>query len=144
MTCRHSPGDPACSSHPTNVARHAAERASHAQQRAEARIKELEAQLSQGRLDAEKFEILDAVRVQGNLVLKVQYPSCPRCSYEGVKVLVYINVSEMVALRWRVIDPHFRAPSEEKQDPREAPSPAARFPASPEGWQDALHYAESQ
>jgi hypothetical protein len=25
--------------------------------------------------------------------------------------------------------------------PGEAPSPAARFPASPEGWQDALDYA---
>jgi hypothetical protein len=57
-----------------------------------------------------------------------------------VKILVYLNVMEVEVMRWRVFDPHFREPSKDRQSIREAPSPAARFPASPEGWQDAIAY----
>jgi len=57
--------------------------------------------------------------------------------------MVFLNVPEMQALSWRKIDPHFRDP---KRGPlkTEAPSPAARFPGSADGWQDALNYAKSK
>ena len=73
-----------------------------------------------------------------HLVMKVKYPNCALCAYEGQKVMVFLNVTEAQVLKWRRIDPHFRAT---KALPQEAPSPAARFPASQEGWRDALDYA---
>lgn len=74
-------------------------------------------------------------------MLEVLYPNCNKCSYEGRKVMVFLNVSEMTALKWRKIDPHFRdTPTSEN----EAPGPAARFPASDVGWDDAITYAEGK
>jgi hypothetical protein len=93
--------------------------------------------------DASKYIIQQAERVGPHLVLKLLYPNCSRCSYEGNKVLVMLNITEAQALKWRVIDPHFRAP-DARTDECEAPSPAARFPASDEGWQDAINYARSK
>ena len=57
--------------------------------------------------------------------------------------MVFLNVSEADVLRWRKIDPHFRDPKASRT-PKEAPPPAARFPASKEGWADALVYANSK
>jgi len=80
--------------------------------------------------------------------MKVKYPSCKKCDYEGNKVMVFLNVSEKDILKWKEIDPHFRAPVEDQyvksinREPRKAPSPAARFPASDEGWKDAIEYAK--
>jgi hypothetical protein len=122
MTCRHRAGDPSCSSHPDNVRR--------------AYVESLPATP-----DAERYTIEDVHRVGPHLVLKVRYPNCARCSYEGVKVLVYTNVSEAQVIRWRKIDPHFR---DKPVSPTEAPGPAARFPASTEGWRDAIAYAQSK
>ena len=120
MTCRHRPGDPSCSANrPTYQ------------------------DTGPPTPDKTKYTIEEVERVGLNLVLKVLYPNCSRCAYKGNKVLVYLNVSEKDVLRWRVIDPHFRAPHP-KGLPHEAPTPAARFPASPEGWQDALAYARSK
>jgi hypothetical protein len=85
--------------------------------------------------------IEDVARVGPHLVLKVTYPSCPDCSYEGTKVMVFLDISELQALKWRTIDPHFR---EVKPGANEAPSPSARFPATPEGWEDALAYAQGK
>ena len=123
MTCRHASGDPNCYS---TQARYAAEAAAATP-------------------DSEKFEIEDARRVGEHLVLKVRYPNCSKCSYEGMKVMVFLNVAETQALRWKKIDPHFRKlPNGAVQKATEATSPAARFPASTEGWADALAYAESK
>lgn len=116
MTCRHAPGDPNCSSN-----RPASD--------------------PPATPDAENYTIEDVARVGNHLVLKVRYPNCAHCAYEGHKVMVYLNVSEAAALRWRRIDPHFRTPH---QDPTQAPSPAARFPGSKEGWKDALAFAHSK
>lgn len=91
--------------------------------------------------DAENFTIEDAVVVGENLVLKVKYPNCKRCTYEGNKVMVYLKTDPLKALKWKKIDPHFRGPG---RTDKEAPSPAARFPASPEGWQDALAFAKAK
>lgn len=93
--------------------------------------------------DMDKYEIEDFARVGRHVVLKVRYPNCSKCSYEGNKVMVFLNVSEAEMLRWRRIDPHFRDPKLECPK-TSAPSPAARFPASAEGWGDALSYAQGK
>jgi len=93
--------------------------------------------------DAEKYQVEDVLRVGNHLVMKVLYPNCTKCSYEGNKVMVFLNVSEKEVLKWRKIDPHFRDPKTQL-NPRDAPGPAARFPANPEGWNDAIEYAKSK
>ena len=57
--------------------------------------------------------------------------------------MVFLNVTEVQVLKWRRIDPHFRDPAATRK-PSEAPPPAARFPATPEGWTDAVAYARSK
>lgn len=126
MTCKHTPGDPACSSH-----------WAHPNNPANVRAQKLEARTP----DKNNYEILEAARFGKHLVLKVQYPNCSRCSYEGTKVMVFLNISEMEALKWKEIDPHFR---DGKGSVTAAPSPAARFPASPQGWNDAVEYAKNK
>lgn len=91
--------------------------------------------------DAENFRVLEAVEVGTNLVLKVEYPSCANCSFEGVKVMVYRGCKAIQAIRWTRIDPHFGDPDAKRAD-TDAPSPDARFPASSTGWQDALLFAK--
>jgi hypothetical protein len=91
----------------------------------------------------DSFAIEDVEQVGEHLVMRVKYPNCAKCAYEGSKVIVFLDVTLKHAIKWRRIDPHFR-------DPRgnlamnEAPSPAARFPASKEGWSDALAYARGK
>lgn len=126
MTCRHRKYDPACTSH-------------------QAQMAELEADYQEQiagkrpQPDFADFEILDVREVGKNLVLRVRYPSCPDCQAE--KVIVYANCATLRAIKWRTIDPHFKRVT--KIDAREAPSPAARFPGSDDGWMEALRYAET-
>jgi hypothetical protein len=90
--------------------------------------------------DSHNYEILEHQQVGSHMVLKVRYPNCIQCAYEGVKVLVYEHVSVGDMLYWRVIDPHFSDP--ERQRPKkEAPPPSARFPGNETGWGDAVAYA---
>jgi hypothetical protein len=120
MVCRHRPGDPDCSSNrpayrdPSPVTP-----------------------------DADNYTIEEVERVGSHLVMKVLYPNCRSCAFEGNKVMVFLNVSEAEVLRWRRIDPHFRDPKRNTAL-KAAPSPAARFPASAEGWEDALRYAREK
>lgn len=93
--------------------------------------------------DSANFEIVEFARCGDHVVLKVKYPNCALCSYEGHKVLVILNVKEADLIRWRKIDPHFTVPTRSRSRD-EAPSPCARFPASPEGWDDALAYARGK
>jgi hypothetical protein len=135
MTCRHSPGDPNCGSHPRNVAA----RLSEEHQRELAKVRAA----IPATPDSEKYDVVDVQRVDQHLVVKVLYPNCSKCSYEGHKVMVFLNVTEADVLRWRKIDPHFRDPTATRS-PREAPTPAARFPASKAGWSDAIAYANGK
>lgn len=148
MTCRHAPGDPNCSSSPEGQARERAYAKEVAQRELARSQKELQKQIDALRAqtpDAENYQIEEVHRAGPHLVLKVRYPSCAACAYEGVKVMVFLDVPEGAALRWRRIDPHFRAwPEKMGQKVHEAPPPAARFPASEEGWRDALEYAHSK
>jgi hypothetical protein len=92
--------------------------------------------------DASNYEIEYVLEVNGHLVMKVRYPNCAKCSYEGTKVMVFAGVGFKDALMWRTIDPHFR--TDAPKNNREAPSPVARFPGSTKGWQDALDYVRVQ
>ncbi len=124
MTCRHGAGDINCSNHPANEA---------------ARQRQYRAETTP---DPDNYEILETETVGQHLVLKVRYPNCTRCAFEGTKVMVFLNVPIKDALKWKRIDPHFRAPT--NPGGREAPSPAARFPGTPDGWSDAMAYAASK
>lgn len=148
MTCRHERGDPACSSTVGGYAWAENERSrdeTHRKEVAEAeeRGRELAAERYAKTPDAERYEIVEAARVGPHLVLKVQYPNCAACAYEGNKVMVFLDVAEADVLRWRRIDPHFRDPKAPRP-PREAAPPAARFPASSDGWYDAVAYARGK
>lgn len=134
MTCHHGPNDPNCSSHPSNVA------ARQSEYREQERVR---LEVAARTPDKEKYEILDFLRVGDHVVLKVLYPNCSKCSYEGAKVMVFLNVTEAQMLKWKEIDPHFRDPKHQPAK-HEAPGPAARFPASSEGWQDAVSYAKTK
>lgn len=118
MTCRHSPGDPACGSWRMN------------------NPAPVESP------DPKDFHVLDAEEVDGHLILKVRYPSCKKCSFEGDKILVFAQTTALQALRWKEIDPHFRAKSSALLD--KAPSPCARFPASSEGMEDARLFVRAK
>ena len=136
MTCRHQPDDTSCSSHPYNPYNVAArERESREAERVRGRLQQVTP-------DADNYEILEVETIDQHLVLKVRYPNCTRCAYEGTKVMVFLNTPIKDALKWKRIDPHFQAPA--PRGHREAPSPAARFPASDEGWRDAIAYAKTK
>lgn len=133
MTCRHKAGDPNCSST-------VGSQAWQEQQDAYARSRKASEPATP---DSEKYEIVDVVQVGSHLVVKASYPNCRKCSYEGTKVMVYLDTSPLAAMKWRKIDPHFTDASKMRPS-TEAPGPAARFPASEEGWEDAIDYAKAK
>lgn len=141
MTCTHRAGDTSCSSHPDNIA---ARQYEYEQAAETKRRNDVREELSM-KPDASNFEITEVQRIGAHLVLRVKYPNCAACSYEGNKVMVFLNVTEVQVLKWRTIDPHFREfKLDANTNATQAPSPAARFPSSAEGWVDACAYAESK
>ena len=138
MTCRHGPGDPYCSKNRPQYYED-----TDKVNRLEKKIKELDAELAGQNPDNSRFEIEEIEEVGPHLVAKIKYPNCAKCSYEGVKIMVFLNVSLKDVIKWRIIDPHFKQALREA-DPKRAPSPAARFPGSAEGWQDAMNYAKGK
>lgn len=128
MTCRHKSGDMNCSSRYRSPVEVPGPRV------------EVKVPTPTPMVDAANFVIEDLVRVGAYMVLKVRYPSCKKCEYEGLKVMVLPGVTEIQILKWKKIDPHFRYP--EDQLTTEAPSPIARFPGSVEGWTAAVEYAQ--
>lgn len=138
MTCRHrhSSGDPNCGSN-----RYSYDDSSGKLRATEAEPERLRRELtSRPDPDNSKFELLDMVQVGKAMVVKVRYESCPKCSYEGMKVLVYADASPIDVAKWRVVDPHFS--DRPQASSREAPSPIARFPASPTGMGLAVKLAQ--
>jgi len=131
-----------CSSpqeHARRAEQSAAESVRYAEQRAEARVKELQARTP----NADEYDIEGVEELAPYLVLKVRYPSCKACAYEGVKVLVIHGRTLKDVITWKRIDPHFRDPLL-PFSLREAPSPVARFPGSESGWKDAIEWAKSK
>lgn len=147
MTCRHLAGDPACGStaggyqHAENQ-RYSEESAKAPLKKEIAALKQQLADLTTTTPDAANFEILDCEEVGTYVVLRVRYPICAKCSYEGVKVMVFGGCSLKNVLRWRRIDPHFRDSGVVQAN--EAPSPVARFPGGEDGWRDAVAWASSR
>lgn len=128
MTCQHGKNDPSCSSHKD-----------YERYNPRPQLKEMTPETP----DKEKYSIEMVERVGQHLVLKVKYPNCKNCAYEGNKIMVFLNVSEIQALRWKQIDPHFRDPKIAQVE-TQAPSPSARFPGSDDGWFDAINYAKNK
>jgi hypothetical protein len=92
--------------------------------------------------DSEKFDVVDLVQVNKHLVIKLRYPNCSKCSYEGNKILVFLNKQERDVIFWKKVDPHFRNNTKVVYTKNEAPGPDARFPASEQGWNDAVAFAK--
>ena len=136
MICRHDPRDPNCSSNqPKDYGYDTYAPTVHTPPLPSA----AHIATDPGTPDPTDFDIEEVEAVGQHLVMKVRYPNCTKCSYEGNKVMVFFNTSYKDVLRWRQLDPHFRDPS--KVLPlRAAPSPDARFPASLEGWRNALAF----
>jgi len=112
MTCRHSVNDPNCSSY---------------------RPPEPKTP------DSSNYDVIDVHEDGGFLILKVKYPNCYNCSFEGTKVMVFEKTKTLNALKWKKIDPHFRDPKY-KVTEKEAPSPIARFPGNDTGWTFAKEF----
>lgn len=125
--------------HAQRAAQGAADSARRVQERATQRVAELSARTP----DPDRYHVEDTEVVGAHLVLRVRYPNCAACAYEGVKTLVLLNRSLKDTIKWRRIDPHFRDPAKQT-GPLEAPSPAARFPGSNDGWTDAIAYARGK
>lgn len=153
MICRHGPNDRDCSK---NGGGYAAEMSSTYEREAKdakaeaARLKNSLAQFQKmtgytdppATPDAFNFEIVRFEEVCGALVVQIKYPNCNKCSYEGLKTLVYESTSVGDALLWREIDPHFQD-TKKTRTRKQAPGPSARFPGSDLGWDDALAYAQT-
>jgi hypothetical protein len=140
--CRHRAGDPACSSSAAGQARAAADSARYSRQqkeKAEGEVKRLQKLLDAP--DPALYEVVDIEQIGNHLVMKARYPHCPKCFYEGTKVMVFLNCTYKDAVMWRRVDPHFGDPKL-KTTQVVAPHPSARFPASDEGWKDAIEYAQ--
>ena len=129
MSCRHADGDPKCS---TKNPRAMAERATAEYKRW------VVGQEGPGN-SGEEFDIEDAEEVGQMLVLRITYPSCPGCAFEGTKIMI-MRATLKEALRWKKIDPHFRQVSE-TFNPFEAPPPVLRVEPTDLGWKHALHFA---
>lgn len=128
--CRHGPNDPSCSSHKDY-------RDPYAQSYGGGSGSSVTTP------DKKNFKIRDYLELHDFLLLKVEYPNCKKCEYEGLKVLVFKGVSMRTALRRETIDPHFRDPLKSEKW-NEAPTPVARFPASEEGWKDAQTFVTAK
>lgn len=114
MICRHSPGDPNCSSY------------------SKTKIEYVYKEIPSNEPDKKDYFIEQVESVGPHLIIKVRYPSCKKCAYEGNKILVYLNVDIKQTLFWKEIDPHFKDPKV-KVTKHQAPTPNARFPANEEG-----------
>lgn len=144
MTCRHSAGDPECTSGnaPDDLKRKAKNDYDRWCGGSTWTYEGAPSTYTPPTPDSERFEILDAREIFGGLlIMKVKYPNCSSCAYEGTKIMVFESTSALDALRWKRIDPHFRDPKKAAKS-NEAPAPIARFPASDDGWQLALDFAE--
>jgi hypothetical protein len=128
LTCRHGAYDPDCHSYEGNLKR--------------LKIDYQKQIVDSLTPDSKNYTVEEVEQVNNCVVMRVVYPNCAKCSYEGNKVMVFEGVTLKDVIKWKEIDPHFRETP--AGTPLVAPSPVARFPASPEGWLDALTYAGSK
>ncbi len=82
--------------------------------------------------DPHRFRLLETMTFGHYTACRIHYPDCT--TYGGEKVLVYRATNLQVAGR-KELDPHFL---------EHCFSPIARFPATKEGWADAMAYARAK
>ena len=68
--------------------------------------------------DPNNYEIVRHLESNGWLLIEIKYPDCK--NYEGMKILLFKDVTVMDLLKQRLIDPHFSKSEKYK-------SPFARF-----------------
>lgn len=120
MTCRHDDGDPTCSTKNPRKMRELA--------------REMSARWDPpASPDASDFDVVRTEEHGDYFLVEAHFPSCAKCEFEGRKLMVFSHQNREKALRWRRLDPHFR-PDPAEPDPRVAPPPIARFPATSAGW----------
>ena len=71
------------------------------------------------------YDIIGHLESNGWLLIKIKYPDCT--NYEGIKILLFKDVTVMDLLKQRLIDPHFSQNEKYK-------SPFARFEPTEKGW----------
>lgn len=99
----------------------------------------LESDLAALTPDPTKWELVDFLESGSYFIAKVKFQACEHAGYGGHKVLVF-KATTKEAIMWRRMDPHFKEVPKQGLSKTEAPVPIARFPASEEGWNDALAF----
>lgn len=79
--------------------------------------------------DPNNYDIINHLESNGWLLIKIKYPDCT--NYEGMKILLFKDVTVMDLLKQRLIDPHFSKNEKYK-------SPFARFEPTEKGWEAAM------
>lgn len=79
--------------------------------------------------DPKNFRIIKAYEGVSGVALRVEYPDCT--NYEGVKILLFREVSLKRLLKRKTLDPHFCDKGFHK-------SPFARFEPTDFGWNIAV------
>ena len=80
------------------------------------------------------YEVLRHQRRWGHLVIEIKYLDCT--NYEGKKILVFENTTELDLLNQKLIDPHF-------SDNPLYHSPIARFEPTERGWRMANFFVDN-
>lgn len=79
-----------------------------------------------------RFKILKVASFGVFVACRVHYPDCT--TYGGEKILVY-RMTDGWLFRQKELDPHFL---------ENESSPIARFPATEEGWEDAMNFVQQK
>lgn len=86
------------------------------------------------------FEPMEVRQVGRHVVAKIKYHGCP--TYEGTKVLVFLDLDGKVIHETDRIDPHFQEhPRATLQGKAPSPVPFARFEPTLLGWRAAISFA---
>jgi hypothetical protein len=83
--------------------------------------------------DPTNYIITESLQIGNMLLVKIRYPDCT--NYEGMKILVYEDMTIQALITQQKIDPHF---SENKK----YKSPLARFAPTDYGWVCAMMLAK--
>lgn len=101
------------------------------------KVSRLEKELAALTPDPTKWELVEFLENGNYFIAKVKFQTCEHAGYGGHKVLVF-KATTKEAILWRHMNPHFVEKQKTIPGARNvAPVPIARFPASPEGWEDA-------
>jgi len=75
--------------------------------------------------DPSRYKIIEYYEHSNNLLIKARYPNCE--NYEGIKILLYRNLTIQDLMSQKLIDPHF-------SDRTDYKSPFIRLEPTEQGW----------